>query len=223
MRTHTLSIVARDASQGLFGAALCASLPAAGAFCIDARAGTGACAVQGAVNPLLRRRLLDALADGADAEGALETVLDRDRGRDGRQIALVAANGRSSAWTGDGVRGYAGQRTGDGYAIVGSHLRTDDVLDVMEAAFRDAPEAALSLPERLLRAVEAGVAAGGDSRGHKSAALLVAAVDGYPFVDLRVDESVDPVDELRRIHDLEAARFMPGYELWVESLRDSPA
>lgn len=220
MHSYTLSIVGRDENSGHVGVALCASLPAAGAFLASARAGVGAVAVQGAVHPVLRQRLLDALAEGRDADSAMAEALAGDGGRETRQVALVDARGGAAAFTGEAVRGFAGHRFGPGYAIVGSYLARLAVIDAMEVAFRDGPALAFQLPQRLLRALEAGLAAGGDSRGHKSAALLVAAIDGYPFVDLRVDEHGDPVAELRRIHDLEAERFMPGYEAWVESLRE---
>jgi uncharacterized Ntn-hydrolase superfamily protein len=217
VRTDTFAIVARSAETGRLGVAVCASLPAVGAYVPAARAGVGAVAVQGAADPALRRRLLDRLAEGLDAEEALERELADDPGRDARQVAVIGRNGRAAAWTGEGVTGYAGHRAGPEAAVVGSHLAAPEVLAAMDRAFSQS--SAHDLPERLMRALEAAAAQGGDARGHRSAALQVVDVDGYPYADLRVDEHPRPLEELRRLVDLAAERILPGYGAWVASLR----
>jgi uncharacterized Ntn-hydrolase superfamily protein len=215
---HTFSIVARADDGARIGVAACGSLPAVGAFCPAARPGVGAVCVQGVVQPLWRRRVLELLAEGVGAEEAVERVLATDPGRDVRQLAAVGRKGPAAAWTGEGVAGFAGQRTGDGYAVIGTHLAAEAALDAMAQAFVDSP--AHDLPERLMRALEAAVAAGGDRRGDVSASLLVVDRDGYRYVDLRVDEHRAPVAELRRLVDLQAERFLPGYVAWVQALEE---
>lgn len=216
MRTGTFSIVGRGSDGRRLGVALAAYLPAAGAFCSAARAGVGAVAVQGQAHPLLRDHALALLADGASAEEALARVRERDPGRDTRQIALIDRFGRTAAATGEGVAGFAGDRAAADCAVAASHLGTLEVLDAMAQAFADTPSQ--DLPERLVRALDAGRRAGGDARGVRSAAVLVVDRDGYPYVDLRVDDHASPVDELRRLVDLQGERFLPGYDAWVESL-----
>ncbi len=164
----------------------------------------------------MRRRLLHLLADGVEPEEAVARALEGDPGREARQIALIGRTGPGAAATGAGVAGFCGHRVGGDFATAGSHLASPDVLDAMAAAFAGAP--AQDLPERLMRALEAGERAGGEVRAVRSAALLVVDQDGYPYADLRVDDGAEALAELRRLLDLHAERFLPGYEAWVASL-----
>jgi uncharacterized Ntn-hydrolase superfamily protein len=216
MECGTFAIVGRGSDGRRLGVAVAAALPAVGAFCPAVRAGVGAVSVQGQVHPLLRERVLDLLAEGVAADEALSRVLQGDGGREARQIVALGRLGPAAAQSGEGVAGFAGHRQGTEWAVAGSHLGRLDVLDAMAAAFADAPSH--DLPERLMRALEAGQREGGDARGERSAAIVVADREGYPYLDLRVDDHPAPVDELRRLVNLQVERFLPGYEAWRSAL-----
>lgn len=217
MTSGTVAVVARDADSKSLGVAVLAALAGVGAYCPGARAGVGALSLQGEVAPQLRARLLDLLADGMGAEEALSRVWEADPSRERRQVALIDARGGAAAATGEGVEGHAGHLVGDGLVVAGGHLVAMDVLDRAKEAF----EAAVTedLPERLMRALEAAANAGGDQRGQRSAALLVVRHEGFPYADLRVDDDAEAVRALRRLLDHHAERFLPGYEAWVDALR----
>lgn len=216
IRSGTLAIVGRGSDGRRLGVAVAASLPAVGAFCPLARGGTGALTVQGVVLPPMRRRLMDLLAEHLPPDEALARALEADPGRQVRQVALLDRDGRAAAFTGEGVPGFAGHRTGADWAVAGSHLASLEVLDAMAGAFAEAPSQ--DLGERLMRALEAGQRAGGDERGIRSAALQVVDRDGYPYLDLRVDDHDAALGELRRLLERQAERFLPGYEAWIASL-----
>ncbi len=190
----TFSIVARCSRTGALGVAVSTAVPAVGAMCVYLRSGVGAVSTQSWVNPYLALNALDALEQGADAEQALAQVLKADPAADLRQLGIVDSHGRSAASTGAQCTGWAGQRTGASYSIQGNMLTGAATLDAMQAAF-DA-SATFALEERLMRALEAGQAAGGDKRGRQSAAIKVVRDEAYACVDLRVDEHGDPVAEL---------------------------
>jgi uncharacterized Ntn-hydrolase superfamily protein len=143
------------------------------------------------------------LDDGATAPVALQRLLEEDEGRDHRQVGIVDVDGTAASHTGAACLDWAGSLTGDGYAIQGNILTGSEVVEAMEAAWLSAEGEPIA--RRLLAALAAGDAAGGDSRGRQSAALLVvregAGYDGGDDVaaDLRVDDHADPVAELRRL------------------------
>jgi len=144
------------------------------------------------------------LDDGATASVALQRLLEEDDGRDHRQVGIVDVDGNAASHTGEACLDWAGGVIGDGYAIQGNILTGSEVVEAMEAAWLDSsPEAPLA--QRLLEALTAGDAAGGDSRGRQSAALLVvkdeAGYDGLDdiAVDLRVDDHPEPITELARL------------------------
>lgn len=203
MQLNTFSIVARCARTGRLGGAVSTAVPAVGAICLFIQAGVGAVASQSWVNPYLGIDALELLAAGAAAQGALDKVLAGDDGRSLRQLGGVDATGRAAAWTGQDCTPWCGHRTGPGYAVQGNMLAAESVIAGMEAAFLDAADE--DLAERLIRALEAGQAAGGDKRGKQSAALKICDREAYPWLDLRVDEHAAPVVELRRV--LEVARL----------------
>ncbi|MGT2478579.1 DUF1028 domain-containing protein [Methylobacterium oryzae CBMB20] len=149
-----------------------------GGLCPYIRAGIGAVTTQSWVNPYLAAHILDGLAGGQDPEAALAAALATDDRPDLRQLGLVAARGAGAAWTGAGCTEAAGHRTGAGYAVQGNMLAGTGVIDAMAQAFEDS--AAQDLDERLMRALEAGDAAGGDRRGKQSAALKIVAGEDYP-------------------------------------------
>lgn len=197
MYLATFSIVARCPRTGMLGVAVSTAVPAVGAICPRIIPGVGAVSTQAWVNPYLAVRTLEHIAGGLDAERALRAALDEDDAPGVRQVGVVDAAGRSSAWSGPDCTTWFGHRIGDGYAIQGNMLTGADVLAAMEEAYRSSEPEELS--ERLTRALEAGQAVGGDKRGKQSAAVLVRNDEDYPYVDLRVDEHPAPVAELRRV------------------------
>lgn len=158
-----------------------------------------AIATQAWSNPYLGIDGLDLVAQGLSAAEALEQLLEADVDKQRRQLSIVDAYGRIAAFTGDEVQPWRGHYTGTGYVAAGNYLIGEETIQAMAEAFERARGL---LAERLLVALEAGQAAGGDRRGRVSAALLVVRDKEYPFVDLRVDEHADPVVELRRIFDI---------------------
>jgi uncharacterized Ntn-hydrolase superfamily protein len=202
----TWSIVARDVS-GALGVAVASKFFAVGALCPAVRAGKGALSTQALVNPLYA---LDALA-GLDASLAPADILQRllaaDAGREVRQFHLIDAQGRVAAHTGTACIEWCGHRSGEGYSVAGNMLAGPGVLEETARAFEAGRE--LTFAERLMAAMDAGEAAGGDKRGKQGAALLIHTTEDYPFLDLRVDDHPDPLGELRRLHRVSLERFQP--------------
>lgn len=214
----TFSIAGRCPRTGMLGVAVASRFLAVGALVPHARGGVGALATQALVNPLYGLDGLELLAGGLPPEQVLDRLLAGDAGRAFRQVGLVDAQGRSAAHTGDQAVPWAGHRTGPGFACQGNMLTGPQVVDAMAAAFAaGAPQA---LPERLLRALAAGEAAGGDKRGKQAAALLVVDTEAYPAVSLRVDDHPEPVAELQRLWEL--SRIAAAYRRLLPT-RSNPA
>lgn len=218
LKLNTFSIAARDAETGMLGVAVSTKVPAVGAICPFVRANVGAIATQAWANPLLGIDGLDLLGQGYSAEETVKRLLDVDPEPELRQLTVVDAEGRAVAHTGSGTDPWCGHRTGDGYAVAGNMLVGEETITAMAEASEAAAD--VPLPERLLRALEAGQAAGGDKRGRQSAALRVFKDQPYPYLDLRVDEHPDPVAELRRIFEVAKKELLP----FVEALptRENP-
>jgi uncharacterized Ntn-hydrolase superfamily protein len=199
----TFSIAAADPASGEVGVAVASRFFAVGTVVPWARAGVGAVATQASANTSFGPGGLDLMARGLSAEEALKVLVRGDDGRDRRQAGLVTAAGDSATFTGSGANAWAGGRKGPGYAVQGNILVGETVVVAMEKAFLSS--AGRPLAERLLAALAAGDAAGGDSRGRQSAALLVCrAKGGYNgftdrAVDVRVDDHADPFRELARL------------------------
>jgi len=200
----TFSIVARSADGESWGVAVASKFLAVGSPVPAAVAGVGAIATQASANVAYKGLALAHLDDGATASVALQRLLEEDDGRDHRQVGIVDVDGNAASHTGEACLDWAGGVIGDGYAIQGNILTGSEVVEAMEAAWLDSsPEAPLA--QRLFEALAAGDAAGGDSRGRQSAALLVvkdeAGYDGLDdiAVDLRVDDHPDPITELARL------------------------
>jgi uncharacterized Ntn-hydrolase superfamily protein len=200
----TFSICAADPAAGEVGVAVQSRYFAVGAVVPWARAGVGAVATQAAGVAAYGPAVLELLARGLAPDEALERALADDDGRETRQLGAVTADGRASALTGSECLSWAGHRVGDGYAVQGNILAGESVVARMERAFLDTRG---QLAERLVSALEAGQAAGGDVRGQQSAAVVVERVgaaadsrDGVDRVcDLRVDDHAAPIAELRRL------------------------
>jgi uncharacterized Ntn-hydrolase superfamily protein len=202
-RPATFSIVAADADAGEVGIAVASRFFAVGSVVPWARAGAGGVATQSNTNTTFGPRGLDLLERGLGPQEALDVLLRSDAGRDGRQVGIVAMDGRSATYTGTGCTAWAGGRAGPGYAVQGNILAGEAVVVALEKGFLDTKGQPLA--ERLLAALVAGDAAGGDRRGHQSAALLVArdrgGYNGFTdrAIDVRVDDHPDPIAEIARL------------------------
>ncbi len=196
----TFSIVARCPRTGMLGVATSSKAIAAGAAVPYCRAGVGAIASQAFGNPYLGIEGLRFLEQGLTAERALERLIESDRGRDLRQVAIVDREGNTAAYTGAGCIPWAGQAEGGGHICLGNILAGEEVVKAMARAFEVSVDE--ELPERLLLALAAGQEAGGDRRGRQSAGIYVVHTEEYPYCDLRVDDHPDPIPELRRVFEV---------------------
>ncbi|HLH26511.1 MAG TPA: DUF1028 domain-containing protein [Chloroflexota bacterium] len=192
----TFSIVAWLPETGELGVGVATCKPAVGGRVPFVRAGAGAVASQAVSNPWLGVAALDALGHALPAESALRAALAIDPAPHLRQLHLVDGAGRTASWTGDAVPDWHGHLPGGTFSVAGNTLVGPAVLTEMAAAYRAADG---DLAARLLAALEAGDAAGGDRRGRQSAALAVVRGDPFPYVDVRVDDAPRPLPELRRI------------------------
>jgi uncharacterized Ntn-hydrolase superfamily protein len=203
----TFSIVARSDDGESWGVAVASKFLAVGSVVPAAVAGIGAIATQADANVAYKGLALAHMDDGATAEVALQRLLEDDPGRDHRQVGLVDCDGNAATHTGPLCYDWAGGTARQGVAAQGNILTGPEVVDAMLAEW-DAGADEPDLARRLLRALQAGDAAGGDSRGRQSAALLVVREGaGYAggddvAVDLRVDDNTDPCAELERLLDL---------------------
>ena len=203
----TFSIVAHCSLTGQLGVAVSTAVPAVGAICPYVKPGVGAVSTQAWVNPYLAIEALQRMERGEPGPAALEAVLAGDEARGVRQIGLVDARGRAASWSGELCTGWFGHLVDDHFAVQGNMLVSEATISSMAAAYREA--ASRDLAERLLLAMEAGQAAGGDKRGRQSASLTVYGEEDYPLLDLRVDEHPNPVAELRRIHGIARLQLTP--------------
>ena len=192
----TFSIVGRCGQSGMLGIAITTSSICVGARCPHVRAGVGAVSTQNVTDPNLGPLLLDALEQGLDPESALIRIT-RDRPHiQWRQLTIVDSRGRTAAFTGDRILGVNAESSGDGCYAAGNLLSGIGVPEAMTRSFDGNP--GVHLAERLLSALEAGLAAGGEAGDVHSAALLVAHEQPFPLVDLRVDwADNDALPELR--------------------------
>lgn len=201
----TWSIVARDAS-GAFGVAVATRFFAVGALCPYARSGVGALATQALINPLYARGL-DLLAEDVPPAEVVNSLTRPDEGREQRQLHMIDARGRIAAHTGASCIDWCGHLVRDGFSVAGNMLAGPRVIEDTATAYEKG--ASLSFAERLITALEAGEAAGGDKRGKQSAALLIYTTEDYPALDLRIDDHEDPLKELRRLHEKSLERYQP--------------
>jgi uncharacterized Ntn-hydrolase superfamily protein len=202
----TWSILARDA-DGRFGVAIASRFLAVGALCVHTRRAVGALSTQALLNPLYGPAGLDALAEGLAPDAVVARLLEPDAGREQRQLHLLPAAGAGAAHTGSECVAWCGHRLFDDFSVAGNMLAGQEVLDATAAAF--VASAGRPLAERLLDAMAAGEAAGGDKRGKQAAALRIQAGEDYPSLDLRVDDHAEPLVELRRLHAVSLERFQP--------------
>ena len=209
----TFSLIARCAKTGQFGMAISSSSPAVGARCAHVRAGVGAVASQNITDPALGPLLLDQLAQGLTAPQALAAITKGRAHIDYRQLLVVGRAGPAAIHSGGQVLGIWGEAQGMDSAAGGNLLASDAVPAAMVAGF----EAATGhLGERLMQALEAGLAAGGEAGPVHSAGLKVADRLSWPLVDLRIDWADEPVPMLRAAWDI----FAPQMAAYVQRAED---
>jgi uncharacterized Ntn-hydrolase superfamily protein len=194
----TFSIAARCARTGAFGVAIATSSIAVGARCPHARSGVGAVATQNITDPALGPLLLDLMRAGLDAPQAMAKAVEGREHIDYRQLTAVDARGNSAAWSGKHILGRHAVSERQDCVAAGNLLKSEMLPERMTSAFAASGETHLA--ERLLRALEAGLAAGGEEGPIHSAALLVVQEHAFPLVDLRCDWDEEvPVGRLRRL------------------------
>jgi uncharacterized Ntn-hydrolase superfamily protein len=202
----TWSIIARDAASGAFGVALATRFFAAGALCPRAQSGVGALSTQALVNPHYASQALELLRAGVPAPEVVKRVIAPDEGREHRQLHVIDVQGRVGQHTGGACLEWCGTLAGDGFSVAGNMLANDRVIRETARAYEASQR---PFAERLIAALVAGEAAGGDKRGKQSAALVIHAGEDYAQLDLRVDDHVEPLAELKRLYEKAHERFIP--------------
>lgn len=193
----TWSIVAHDPEAGAFAVAVTTCAFACGASCPFVRAGVGAVSTQSLSNRYLGPAILDLMERGLAPSAAIEGALAGDEGRHLRQVHAVDRYGRAAAWTGRHCVEWCGDRTAAGFSVAGNMLAGAEVVGATFDAFQAG--AGVELPERMMRALDAGQDAGGDRRGRQSAAMLLVTTEDFPDLNIRVDDHAEPLAELRRL------------------------
>jgi len=211
----TFSIVATDPDRKFWGVAVSTKPPSVGAVVPWARWRVGAVATQAMTNATFGPRGIELLAKGLAAEEVVRRLARSDPGRDHRQLGVVDRRGRAAAWTGRKCIEHALHQVGEGYTCQGNMLAAASVVPAMARAFESARG---TLGSRMLRALKAGAAEGGDKRGMESAALIVMhrepwepRIWGDHWVNVRVDRSRRPIADLERLviaDEVETRRFL---------------
>ena len=205
----TWSILARDES-GYFGMAIASRFFAVGSLCVHSRRGVGALSSQALLNPLYGPAGLDLLAQQLSPEQTIATLIANDEGREQRQLHILPFKGLPAAHTGSACVDWCGHLLEEGLSVAGNMLAGPKVIAHTAQAFKDTR--GKSMGERLLAALDAGQAAGGDKRGKQAAALKIHLDEDYLQLDLRVDDHAEPFVELRRLYDKSLERFQPFLE-----------
>ncbi|MGA8031496.1 MAG: DUF1028 domain-containing protein [Casimicrobiaceae bacterium] len=202
----TWSIVAR-APDGALGVAVASRFFAVGALCPHARSGVGAMSTQALMNPTYGPAGIELLAQGHEPRRVIDELVAGDPGRASRQVHAIDAQGRVAAHTGSQCIEWCGHLAGEGFSVAGNMLAGPQVLEETARAYSANPQLDFAL--RLIVAMEAGEAAGGDKRGKQAAALRIVTTEVYPVLDLRVDDHAEPIKELRRLCDKSLERYQP--------------
>lgn len=202
----TWSILARD-EDGTFGVAIASRFLAVGALCIHTRRGVGILSTQALMNPLYGPAAIALLAEGQPAQAVVDHLTSADAGRAQRQLHVLPATGMPAAYTGSACVDWCGHLLFPDCSVAGNMLAGAAVIEATARAYQDTR--GLSLAERLLAAMAAGEAAGGDRRGKQAAALRIHGDEDYPQLDLRVDDHAEPIVELQRLYEKSLERFQP--------------
>jgi uncharacterized Ntn-hydrolase superfamily protein len=202
----TWSIIARDEATGQFGIAVATRFFAVGARVPHIAAGVGAVATQALVNPYYGIDGLKLLREGRSPREAIEMLKAPDSGHASRQMHIMDARGHIAAYTGADCVDWCGHVEGRGFSIAGNMLARARVLDDTAATYTT--NEALPFAQRLIAAMRAGEAAGGDKRGKQSAALLICGDEEWSALDLRVDDHADPLGELERLEQISRERWV---------------
>jgi uncharacterized Ntn-hydrolase superfamily protein len=215
----TWSIIARDDSTGQFGIAVATRSFAVGARVPHIAAGIGAIATQALVNPYYGIDGLKLLRESRKPCDVIDTLLAADAGYQSRQLHIMDASGRIAAHTGSDCVAWCGHIEGDGFSIAGNMLVGASVLDDTAKAYVKGDR--LPFAQRLIAAMHAGEAAGGDKRGRQSAALVIYGDEEWSALDLRVDDHPDPLAELDRLEQVSRERWV-HFRKYLPS-RENPA
>jgi uncharacterized Ntn-hydrolase superfamily protein len=190
----TFALAARCPRTGMLGAAVTTSSLAVGSRCVFARAGIGAILTQHRTDPRLGPLGLEYLAQGKSAQQTIDALVASTPHHGWRQLAVVDKQGRTAHFSGNFIASIHGGATGEGVVAVGNLLKNKEIPAAMLRDFEQHPERPLA--ERLVGALEAGLAAGGENEPVRSAALLVVHEQSFPYVDLRVDDDAAPIERL---------------------------
>ncbi len=215
----TWSILARDPATGAFAVGVTTCAFAVGASCPFLRAGVGAVSTQSMTNRYLGPAVLDAMARGLHPAAAIASALAGDEGRGIRQVHALDRHGRAAAWTGGNCVEWCGDVQGRDVSVAGNMLAGEAV--VADTLANYLAHDAQPLPERIMAALDAGEAAGGDRRGRQSAALKLISTEDFPDCDLRVDDNLEPLAELRRLLGVWRRERAPG--LLTAPRRENPS
>jgi uncharacterized Ntn-hydrolase superfamily protein len=201
----TFSIVALDPATGHLGVAVSTARLAVGNRVPYVKAKVGAVATQANTNPMLAYEALLLLEMGKTAQEALDAALGSDPGREERQMTVIDSRGNKAAFTGTKPDDYKGHLIGANCAVAGNILVGPETLTALVETFEKTQG---TLGDKIMAAMEAGQKAGGDKRGKISAAILVATDSLHPYINLRVDDSADPVGDLRKLYDAYKKAFL---------------
>lgn len=213
----TWSILARDPATGEIGGAVATRFFAVGAICLHIEGQVGAIATQALINPMYGVRGLPRLRAGEAPEDVAAALLGADAGRESRQLHILDARGRRAHHTGAECVDWCGGVAAADVSVAGNMLAGPAVVQATLDAFLATPG---PLALRLLAALDAGEAAGGDKRGRQSAALKICSRDPYPDLDIRADDHPAPLEELRRLHAVSQERYA-GFRRFLAGA-DSP-
>jgi uncharacterized Ntn-hydrolase superfamily protein len=205
----TWSLLARD-ETGCFGMAIASRFFAVGSLCVHSQRGVGALSSQALLNPLYGPAGLDLLSQQFSPEQTIARLIATDQGRDQRQLHILPFKGLPAAHTGAACVDWCGHLLEEGLSVAGNMLAGPKVIEHTAQAFKDTRGKPMG--ERLLAALDAGEAAGGDKRGKQSAALKIHHDEDYLQLDLRVDDHEEPFVELRRLYNKSLERFQPFLE-----------
>jgi len=210
----TFSIAAKCRRTGMFGVAVTTSSIAVGSRCTFARAGVGAVLTQHRTDPRLGPRGLDLLAQGLSPAAVVDALTQDNPTVGWRQLAVIDSEGTTAAYHGERIKSVHSAHSEDACIAIGNIIRSTEVTQAMVTACAADPQ--LHLAERLMRAMEAGHAAGGEWKQIKSAALLVVDKETFPYVDLRVDFDPRPLESLRWLWEI----YEPSAKLYVDRAVD---